>query len=566
MKYPPTIAASVVILFGIAISLGIWSGLQASDDRVVREAVAVAAEHAQLEIEARIDARLDALGRLATLWTQFGPLDHDRWKFQAEMIHRDYPGFQAITWIDRNLLVTWIYPAAGNEAAQGLDITFEPRRKAAVETARNLRAPTVSRTVDLVQGGKGFLAYFPLYRNDELEGFIVGVFRVPDLLDEIVHGDAPTEFKLAIFEEGEQIFTGQDVENPNTRMAVSRSISLPGISWRLLVTPNDRLAQDYYRLLTTFSTASAAVFTLLVSILFYFAIAFWMQRREVLAANINLSGEIVRREDAELDLRKHLDDLGRVVDARTKEIGKVNVDLRKEIELHQQAKSGLEHNQTRLRHLTLDLSLSEERFRKRIAERIHDRVSNGLVLAKLRLGELGDESASPAIEDIKEILSATIEESRSMVFELSPPILFELGLANAVEWYANSTLTEHDLEFTLDLQDEFADLQPDLATAMYRAYTELCMNVIKHAGASHVHIELKEEGGRICIEVSDDGIGIEHGRELAAAASGGSYGLFSIRERLAGLGGAVSISESDLGGARVRICAPTQPPDDVSRY
>ena len=566
MKYPPTIAASVVILFGIAISLGIWSGLQASDDRVVREAVAVAAEHAQLEIEARIDARLDALGRLATLWTQFGPLDHDRWKFQAEMIHRDSPGFQAITWIDRNLLVTWIYPAAGNEAAQGLDITFEPRRKAAVETARNLHAPTVSRTIDLVQGGKGFLAYFPLYRNDELEGFIVGVFRVPDLLDEIVHGDAPTEFKLAIFEEGEQIFTGQDVENPNTRMAVSRSISLPGISWRLLVTPNDRLAQDYYRLLTTFSTASAAVFTLLVSILFYFAIAFWMQRREVLAANINLSGEIVRREDAELDLRKHLDDLGRVVDARTKEIGKVNVDLRKEIELHQQAKSELEHNQTRLRHLTLDLSLSEERFRKRIAERIHDRVSNGLVLAKLRLGELGDESASPAIEDIKEILSATIEESRSMVFELSPPILFELGLANAVEWYANSTLTEHDLEFTLDLQDEFADLQPDLATAMYRAYTELCMNVIKHAGASHVHIELKEEGGRICIEVSDDGIGIEHGRELAAAASGGSYGLFSIRERLAGLGGAVSISESDLGGARVRICAPTQPPDDVSRY
>ena len=84
------------------------------------------------------------------------------------------------------------------------------------------------------------------------------------------------------------------------------------------------------------------------------------------------------------------------------------------------------------------------------------------------------------------------------------------------------------------------------------------------AAATHVHIELKNEGGTICISVSDDGVGFEAGHELAAAASGGSYGLFSIRERLAGLGGGVAITKSDLGGASVRICAPTQRPKEVS--
>ena len=103
-----------------------------------------------------------------------------------------------------------------------------------------------------------------------------------------------------------------------------------------------------------------------------------------------------------------------------------------------------------------------------------------------------------------------------------------------------------------------------LAVAMYRAYTELCMNVIKHAHATHVHIEVGESNGNICVAVSDDGVGMEPGRELAAAASGGSYGLFSIRERFTGLGGAVTITESDLGGAKVLVCAPIRQSEETS--
>jgi signal transduction histidine kinase len=559
VKYLPTIAAIAAVLFGTAVTLGIWARLQVFDERIVQEVVSVAADHAQAEIEGRIDARLDALRRLADLWVRFGPLEREQWELHAQMIHDDFSGFQAIEWIDRDFVVRWISPLSGNEAAQGLDITFESRRKAAVEAARDIRRPSVSRTIELVQGGTGFLAYFPLYRNDEFEGFIVGVFRVFELVDQTIPGDAPKEFTISVFDQGEQIFAEHDVEHPNIRMAISRTIALPGHVWRLRVTPNNRLHRDYYRSLTSLATTASASSTLLFAMSLYFAIASWMRRQQVQDANASLSAEIARRERAEMDLRENLNHLEKMVEDRTDEIARANVDLRKEVDLHQKAKVELEQNQSRLRHLTLDLTMAEERFRKKVAERIHDRVSNGMVLAKLRLGELksgADAASTSMIDDISQILSATIAESRSMVFELSPPILFELGLASAVEWYANSTFADTQVDVSLDLQDKFADLQSDLAAAIYRAYTELCMNVIKHAGATRVHVELKACDGNICIAVSDDGSGIEPGRELAAAASGGGYGLFSIRERFAGLGGGATISTSELGGARVLLCAP----------
>ena len=140
--------------------------------------------------------------------------------------------------------------------------------------------------------------------------------------------------------------------------------------------------------------------------------------------------------------------------------------------------------------------------------------------------------------------------------ERSQPILYELGLTKAVEWYENSTLGEHDLEFSLEQQDEFRNLRTEVATAMYRAFTELCMNVIKHAGAAHVNVEVMEKDGHACIAVSDDGCGIETGPKSTTAVSNGGYGLFSIRERFIGFGGQMTISKSDLGGARVFVSAP----------
>jgi signal transduction histidine kinase len=559
MKSLPIIAAVALMLLGGSISLGIWFGLHESDDRVVREAVQVVADNAQSEIEGRIDVRLDALARMADVWVRFGPLDREQWDFQATMIQRDLPGFQAIEWIDRDFVVRWISPLAGNEAAKGLDITFESKREVAVMNARDLRRPSVSRTIDLVQGERGLLAYFPLYRQGEFEGLIAGVFRVGVLLEQVIPGDTPDEFELAIFEEGNPIFVGHQVRRPEVRMATSRTISLPGIQWRLRITPGQRLDGGFYRSLTTLFVVSAVLVTLLVASSGYFALVSRAGRRNLAAANTTLSSEITRREQAEADLRSHLDGLEKLVESRTEELEKVNVDLRTEVELHRRAKMDLEQNQSRLRHLTLDLSLSEDRHRKKVAERIHDRVSNGMVLAKLRLGELETESGASTtstVDEINEILSVAIEESRSMVFELSPPILFELGLANALEWGVDSMFADGKFDVSLDLRDRDVELQSDLAAAVFRAFTELCMNVIKHAEATRVHVELKVQEGIICVAVSDDGVGIEPGQELVAAASGRGYGLFSICERFSGLGGDVTIEKSDLGGTRVAIRAP----------
>ncbi|MCH7780239.1 MAG: CHASE domain-containing protein [Acidobacteria bacterium] len=559
MKYVPIAAAAVVVLIGAAITVSIWSGLQASNDRVIKEAVTASAEYAQLEIEKRIDSRMDALQRLADRWVKFGPLDREHWELEAEMIYKDFSGFQAIERIDENFLVRWIVPILGNEAAQDLNLADESRRMAALETARDKRSPTVTRVVELVQGGKGFLAYFPLYRADVFEGFILGVFRMQELFVHVMPGEISNDFDIAIFDQDEQIFVGQNTENSDMPAAVSRVISMPGISWTLRIAPAIRFERELYQPVVNISIASGVVITLLTAISIYFGISCWMKQQEVQVVNDQLGDEIGMRKMAEQDLHEHLGDLERVVNTRTEEVEKANADLRTEIALHRKARSDLERNQSRLRNLTSELSLSEERFRRTIAEKIHDRVSNGLILVKLRLSELAGESPAPAVKAIDEInslISNAIDESRSMVFEISPPILFELGLTKAVEWYANSTLRESGLEFSLDLQEDFPNLRPDLAAAMYRAFTELCVNVIKHAGATCVHVEVKEKAGEACITVSDDGCGIEPEPDSEAALSRGGYGLFSIRERFIGFGGGVVITKSDLGGARVVVCVP----------
>lgn len=563
MKYAPIAAAVVVVLIGAAITVSIGLGLQASNDRVIKEAVTASAEYAQLEIEKRIDSRMDALQRLANRWVKFGPLDREHWELEAEMIYRDFSGFQAIERIDEDFFVRWIVPILGNEAAQDLNLVEEPRRRAALETARDKRSPTVTRVIELVQGGKGFLAYFPLYRADAFEGFVLGVFRVQELFVEVMPAGISNDFDIAIFDQDEQIFADQSTENSDLQAAVSRVISMPGITWTLRIAPAIRFERELYQPVVNISIASGVVITLLTAISIYFGISCWMKQQEVQVVNDQLGDEIGMRKMAEQDLHEHLGDLEKVVNARTEEVEKANADLRTEIALHRKARSDLERNQSRLRNLTSELSLSEERFRRTIAEKIHDRVSNGLILVKLRLselaGELAGESPAPtvkAIDEINSLISNAIDESRSMVFEISPPILFELGLTKAVEWYANSTLRESGLEFSLDLQEDFPNLRPDLAAAMYRAFTELCVNVIKHAGATCVHVEVKEKAGEACITVSDDGCGIEPEPDSEAALSRGGYGLFSIRERFIGFGGCVVITKSDLGGARIVVCVP----------
>jgi PAS domain S-box-containing protein len=222
----------------------------------------------------------------------------------------------------------------------------------------------------------------------------------------------------------------------------------------------------------------------------------------------------------------------------------------------------MEH-QRRLRLLSSELALTEERERRRLATILHDRVSQNLFMAKFKLSELAGELAGhPAragLDEAAEILNQSLAEARSLTYELSLPILFEHGLEPALEWLAGHYQEHHGLTVRFSgSQDREVELGEEHKLALFRAAQELLVNVLKHSGVSAAELRLEQGPGRLKLTVSDQG------RGLPAQAAGRprelGYGLFSIQERLGGLGGSLELHSRPGQGVRAVVVAPLAPP------
>ncbi|MFH1570333.1 MAG: sensor histidine kinase [Gemmatimonadota bacterium] len=224
-----------------------------------------------------------------------------------------------------------------------------------------------------------------------------------------------------------------------------------------------------------------------------------------------------------------------------------------------QAEIQLRAHQRQLRALASDLVLTEERERRLLAEELHDSIGQALAVTKIRLGSL--RAAVPAgavgqVEGIRTLVDQTIQDVRSLTFELSPPILYELGLEPAVEWLAELMQAEHGLEIAVDRDDAPRPLGNGVPVLLFRAVRELLLNAVKHAQARRVVITVRRAGGAIEIAVCDDGLGFDAAQLEADADAAPGFGLLSIRERLSNLGGAFRI-ESQVGhGTRATLTAP----------
>lgn len=221
-----------------------------------------------------------------------------------------------------------------------------------------------------------------------------------------------------------------------------------------------------------------------------------------------------------------------------------------------EAEKSLLRYQEQLRNLASQLSRAEEQERRRIAVGLHDQIGQPLSVIKMKLGRMqqGNSRDADSFHEIREILDRTIQETRSLTFELSPPILHELGLKAALEWLAEQFAGLHGLH--CHLVDEDGEPKPvsgELRMVLFRSIRELLVNIVKHARTSHAWISMQREQGRLCIEVRDQGAGF-HADE--AMATRGGFGLFNIRERLAHFGGGLAIDSAPGLGTAVVLYVP----------
>ena len=217
--------------------------------------------------------------------------------------------------------------------------------------------------------------------------------------------------------------------------------------------------------------------------------------------------------------------------------------------------------QEMLRELATTLTISEENTRREIATDLHDSIGHSLLTLLLDLRKLKEEHDLP--EDVSSVISNSINvtenmiaESRHLIFELSPPILLEIGITPALETLADHLFTPRGIIWEISTRGRLEDFNADdvICVILYRMSRELMINVIKHSGATKVSISVNRGPKKIQVVIEDNGKGLPKKFCMERSKSPG-LGLFSIRERLIHIGGELRII-SNTGGTTVSMLAP----------
>jgi PAS domain S-box-containing protein len=225
------------------------------------------------------------------------------------------------------------------------------------------------------------------------------------------------------------------------------------------------------------------------------------------------------------------------------------------------AEQKLLEDQAQLKSLASELTLTEERERHRLATELHDRISQSLVISKIKLEALRKSGHSrkldKALEEVCNSLGQTVQDTRTLTFDLSNPVLYELGFETAVsEWLADQIQKKHGIAVEFEDDGKPKPLDDDVRVLLFRDVRELLINVVKHANAHKVKVSVRKLDNRICVTVEDDGVGFDPADVISMAAKRGEFGLFSIRERLEDLGGHLQIDSAPGCGCKVTMTAP----------
>jgi signal transduction histidine kinase len=210
--------------------------------------------------------------------------------------------------------------------------------------------------------------------------------------------------------------------------------------------------------------------------------------------------------------------------------------------------------------LSLSRPDAQETERRSIARELHDEIGQALTVIKINLqaaqGSSDMASLALYLADGLRTLEGTLQQVRGLSLELRPSLLDDLGLVPALRWYVDrqaqqAGVTAHFASHGLEER-----LPPEIEIACFRIVQEALTNVMRHADASQVFIELRHDAEDLHLAIRDDGLGFDVPAALAAAARGESVGLLGMEERVQLLGGRIEIESAPGQGTEIRVCLP----------
>ncbi|MGE5505715.1 MAG: PAS domain S-box protein [Actinomycetota bacterium] len=214
--------------------------------------------------------------------------------------------------------------------------------------------------------------------------------------------------------------------------------------------------------------------------------------------------------------------------------------------------------QATMRRLAVEATLAEERERRQIAADLHDDLGQMLHLARIRqdalVRTLSEEHQRALAREVTEAIGEASTMIRSLVSQLSPPILSEMGFVPALRWLAGEIGRSHHLAVEIDDDGRPKPLSPAQSSILFRTIRELLINVSKHARTDFARVSLAATDGRLFVSVVDDGVGLADWGQALRARKG--FGLLNARERISFLQGSLEVVSRPGRGTEVLLEMP----------
>jgi signal transduction histidine kinase len=238
-----------------------------------------------------------------------------------------------------------------------------------------------------------------------------------------------------------------------------------------------------------------------------------------------------------------------IVPAGPDEIGRLSEAL-------ERLRQALQADERRSRLLRRVLSAQEDE-RRRIARELHDETTQQLTALGIQLDMAAHEGVTrPSLLPARDLVNTMIDGLHRVIYDLRPSMLDDLGLLPAIREYARVHLQAKGIVVHCECADTPPPLGADAQTAVYRVVQEALTNVMRHAHAEAVQIACSVSSDALTIEVEDDGVGFDPERVSQPRSTGEGLGLLGMRERLALLGGTITIDAAPGSGTRVTVSVP----------
>ncbi len=249
---------------------------------------------------------------------------------------------------------------------------------------------------------------------------------------------------------------------------------------------------------------------------------------------VGVTFDITERKQAEVQRVEWTKELERRIAERTKELVRTH---------------------DRLRGLAQELTLAEQRERQRIASELHDYLAQMLVVTRLKISQshqmIAPDPACAVLREADELVDQCLTYTRTLVAELMPPTLSQFGLAGGLRWLGE-TMAQQGLDVDVKVPATTPPMSDDMTRIFYQCVRELLFNVLKHAGTRRASVTMREEPpGRLQITVQDEGQGCDPA--VVMDKKTGTFGLFSIRERMEAIDGWMEMESKPGAGTKVTL-------------